>query len=190
MDNAKFTRRVFIKGAALSVTALALKVHSMPGSNVLEVLQNGQYFDKQTLTLLSDIAEIMIPRTHTPGAIDAQVPAVIDGLMNTWASDTTKRWFEKVFDYINKQARAMHHTQYLKLTIEQRSEIIEQLDEQAFSKQAADISEAYRHLKYLVFRVYYTSQEADQPHVPIPGSYSGKLTLAQYDSMIKERAYG
>ncbi|HAC07925.1 MAG TPA: hypothetical protein DCF71_18940, partial [Gemmatimonadetes bacterium] len=38
----------------------------------------------------SRVSDLLLPRTETPGALDAHVPALLDQLMAEWASSDTQ----------------------------------------------------------------------------------------------------
>jgi len=152
MSDHKFTRRIFLSGAVVTVTALSLTGCTEPKTQLVMIEKTGEFFRPEDLTLLNDIAEIMIPRTDTPGAMDAQVAAVIDAMMMTWA--------------------------------------ISEIDVTAFSDEVTDYAEGYKRLKDLIFRVFYSSEAANADYVPIPGQYSGNLTLGEYESLTEAYSYG
>lgn len=190
MNNNLITRRIFLNGAAVTVTAISLIGCASPEFEIFNIDQKGQFFSARELTILSDVAEIMIPRTETPGAIDAQVATVVDGLMMTWASDQTQSWFKNLIAYFDELSQSTHKKPFDKVGLDARRAMIETLDIAAFSETPPAQSEAYKHLKYIIFRAYYTSEEAGDSHVAIPGQYNGHLTLNEYNALMKERAYG
>lgn len=184
------TRRVLLSGTVLTITAASLTGCASTDVNIFQINQDGQFFTSRELTVLSDVAEIMIPRTDTPGAIDAQVATVIDSLMMTWAGDQTKGWFKDIIKYFDELSLVKHSKKFDEIPLVLRSALIEKLDADAFSDVSLPQKDAYKHLKYIVFRAYYTSEEASHTHVSIPGLYNGNLTLDEYDTLMKERAHG
>src|SRR4051812_45649586 len=48
------------------------------------------FFAAPERALLDAVCATMIPRTDTPGALEAGVPAFIDGMMTRWADDETR----------------------------------------------------------------------------------------------------
>ncbi|MFC3122879.1 gluconate 2-dehydrogenase subunit 3 family protein [Agaribacter flavus] len=183
-------RRLFIKGSLVSVTALCISGFTSATNQLFVIQENGQFFSATQLTMLSDIAEIMIPRTETPGAQDAQVAAVLDAMMITWASKKTQSEFTAFLSSINDMSRSTHDSDYLALSHPNRYALIEALDRNAFANPPSPIFNHYKKLKSLVFRLYYTSEEGTENHVPVPGEYHGDLTHGQYTTMMQGRAYG
>lgn len=135
------------------------------------------------LALLREMAEAMIPRTDTPGAIDAGVPEFIDGLMIDWAGEGARAQLRRaVSDYRElKNARARIAG----------TEAMAELDRRSFAAPAGDAgAEAYRWLKRMVFLAYRTSEAAFTSYVPNPGRYRGNLSRAEYEALVAERSVG
>ncbi|NNC37587.1 MAG: gluconate 2-dehydrogenase subunit 3 family protein [Hyphomonadaceae bacterium] len=190
MSEQKFTRRIFLSGALLTVTALSLTGCADSQTQLVKMEQAGAFFNPEDLTLLNDIAEIMIPRTDTPGAMDAQVAAVIDAMMMTWANGPTRDLFSNTLQKIELMAETMTGKPYSSLTLKQRQSLISEIDVTAFSDEVPDYAEGYKRLKDLIFRVFYSSEAANADYVPIPGQYRGNLTLGEYESLMEAYSYG
>jgi hypothetical protein len=184
----KITRRVFIGATAYVVSAPLLASIFNTKINMRKVVENGQFFDAYALTMLTDVAEIMIPKTDTPGATDANVASVLDGLMVTWAGSKTKQQYISIIQQIEVIAKATYQGAYQQLSLQQRQQLITELDKRAFVNQETDLSASYRHLKEMIFHVFYTSEQANLDFVLIPGGYRGDLSKAELD-VIKKRGY-
>ncbi|WP_158968760.1 gluconate 2-dehydrogenase subunit 3 family protein [Paraglaciecola sp. L3A3] len=188
MLNITISRRVFIGAAMYLVTAPIFASTTNKHTQLTEVQSDGQFFSALELTLLIDVAEIMLPRTTTIGATDAHVIPVLDGLMLTWAGTKTKKQFKSCIQQIMTLAMDTHQKSYLELSLNMRQQLLEQLDITAFANKKTDLSSNYRRLKEMVFHVFYTSEKANPDFVLIPGEYHGNLTkqqLAKVSSGIK-----
>ncbi len=190
MMQATFTRRFILGGALVSVTALHLTGCTAEDTQLVQVETGGQFFTSNELTLLNDVAEIMIPRTDTPGAMDAEVAAVIDGLMLTWAVESTRNQFRVMLQKFKSVAQKTTGKPYENLRLQARHNLVASMDEAAFSEDAPDYATDYQRLKDLIFRVFYTSEEGSADHVPIPGIYSGNLSLGEYEALMEDYAHG
>ena len=188
MLNNKISRRVFIGATAYVVSVPLLATIYNTNTKIHKVVDNGQFFKAQSLTVLVDVAEIMIPKTETPGATDANVAFVLDGLMLTWAGTNTKQQYTNIIEQIQSIAKVTYQNDYNKLSLLQRTQLIAELDKTAFANQKTDLSASYRHLKEMIFHVYYSSEEANPDFVLIPGGYRGDLTLTELEQ-IKARGY-
>ena len=189
MTNKTISRRVFLGSMAYLVTApvLAFSLDSGNKQNVNNVAKHGKYFDKLELTILADIAEIMIPRTSTPGATEAHVIPVLDSMMLTWAGSDTKARFKSLITQIQQIALDSHNLSYSQLPHSQRVRLMTNIDEQSFENKDSQLSINYRKFKEIVFHIYYTSEEANPDYLLIPGTYKGCLTKQEYDNMVNAR---
>lgn len=159
-------------------------------TKLLNITSKGQFFTAQELTWLTDIAELMLPRTQTPGATDANVAAVLDGMMLSWAGEKTRLQFQRALKAFEASAQTQYKKPYTSLLPEQRLKMLVNIDKIAFSEKPNDMSQDYKKLKELVFLIYYSSEEAGENYVPIPGEYHGNLTAEAYKTLMDETAYG
>ena len=176
MLDLKISRRVFIGTTAYLVSAPILAKVCNHLNNIENVIEDGQFFTAQELTILTDVAEIMIPATETVGATDAQVIPILDGLMITWAGSQTKAQYRSAIKQIQHLAQDTYGSEYKSLAENLRKRLIEQLDIRAFSNTESAMSVNYRRLKEMIFHIYYTSEPANPDFVLIPGGYRGCLT--------------
>jgi hypothetical protein len=63
------------------------------------------YFSPAHFALVGALADTIIPRTDTPGAIDAGVPATFDALVANWASADRRYQFSSALSAIDALAR-------------------------------------------------------------------------------------
>jgi hypothetical protein len=145
------------------------------------------------------LAERVIPRTDTPGAIDAGVPAFIEQILTRWYTDTEYRIFMQGLDTLEQQAQQRFGNAYAACGEEQQNLLLAEQEVHARDQQrlhpppqasAADKplidQEApfFSKLKELVVVGYYTSEVAAQSemvYLPIPNAYRGEASLADSD---------
>lgn len=145
------------------------------------------------------LAEQVIPRTDTPGAIDAGVPAFIEQIVTRWYTDTEQRIFMQGLDTLEQQAQQRFGNAYAACSEAQQNLLLAEQEVHARDQQrlhpppqasAADKplidQEApfFSKLKELVVVGYYTSEVAAQSemvYLPIPNAYRGEATLADSD---------
>lgn len=192
MSQLTFTRRLILKGSVVSIVGLHLSGCKVAETHLFQVTEKGQYFSAQELTLLNDIAELMLPPTDTAGAADANVAAVLDGMMISWASENIRKQFKRAIMAFDIAAQNLHKTSYEFLTYDKRLNVLIDFDTSAFKKPTSDQanSQDYRHLKELIFLIYYSSEEANDSYVAIPGEYFGDLTQNEYEALMSERQHG
>ena len=59
-----------------------------------------RFFTPAQFAIMSEMAEIIMPATATPGARDAGVPDYLDALMTNWASSARQAEFRALFDEV------------------------------------------------------------------------------------------
>jgi gluconate 2-dehydrogenase gamma chain len=84
---------------ALLRTAIMLVGGSLAGvPSVALGATSDRFFTPAQFAIMSEMAEIIMPRTASPGAKDAGVPDYLDALMTNWASDQRQAQFRALFD--------------------------------------------------------------------------------------------
>lgn len=157
---------VLVGGASLAGASFELFADTDP---------KARFFDATQYRLLEEVTDIMIPRTDTPGAVDAGVPAAFDALMKNWASRRTQRQFRNLLKEFDKAARKHDGKNLLALDRDRRTEVLIAYDK-------ANATEAvYKKFRELVLTLYYMSevgatQELTYEHVPGQWVASVKIT--------------
>lgn len=189
MTNVNISRRVFIGAMAYLVTApaLAFSLDTEKNNDLKMILHPGQFFSRFELTVLNDIAELMIPKSDTAGATDAHVITVLDAMMLTWASSDTKTRFKSFVKQIQSYNTVNNEELFTEMAYAQRFRMLKDIDKQAFTDKHTELSINYRKFKEIVFHIYYTSEEANPDYLLFPGTYKGCLTKQEYNSMVNAR---
>lgn len=138
--------------------------------------------------LVADVAEIMIPRTDTPGAGEVGIPAFIDVVLKDAYPKADQDRFIAGLQEFNAQAFAQHGDAFLKLEPAQRRASV-----QAANDVAVAAERAYKGnepwprpfmlmTKELALLGYFTSQVGATQvlqYNPVPGPYRGCVELAK-----------
>lgn len=156
---------MFLVGGAAAATSFDLFADSGP---------QARFFGAPQYSLLETVTEIIIPRTDTPGALEAGVPAAFDALMKNWAARERQEQFRALFEEIDQAARDRGNG-LLALDPARRTEIMV-----AFDKSKTG-DKVYRKFKELVLTLYYLSeagatQELRYEHVPGRWEAAVKMT--------------
>jgi hypothetical protein len=167
--NRRAALRLLATGTALGLTtpnvfsilrdARAL-VQTQAGHRTLSPHQN------ETVTA---IAEMIIPRTETPGAADAGVPAFIDLIVTEWYTDEQRAWFLDGLADVDARAQHGFATDFVECSPDQQAEILTELGakmlaDAELTKGQTDNDDPklpdnfYRTLRNLVLTGYYTSE--------------------------------
>lgn len=111
--------------------------------------------------LVTDICEMIIPETDTPGAVSVRVPQFIDLLLAEWASDEEKAEFLAGLTDIDARAAAFGVQQqgqrrFVDLAPAAKTELLTALDRERGAKSGAGL--AFGRLKSMTVYGYFTSK--------------------------------
>jgi hypothetical protein len=145
----------------------------------------------QNLTVTA-MADMIIPRSDTPGATDVGVPAFIDLMVSEWYTDQERAVFMNGLADVDERAQHSFNKNFVECRAEQREEILIALGEQMLSdgdsgnhqERMEGASEAgknfYHMLRGLILTGYYTSEPgatAELNFQIIPERYDGCADL-------------
>src|SRR5213596_709335 len=77
---------------------------------------------------VATIAELIIPKTDTPGAREAGVPAFIDVMLAEWADDEQRQMFTGGLANVDERSRTAFGKNFVGGTSQQQTRILEDLD--------------------------------------------------------------
>lgn len=153
--------------------------------------------------VLDVVAELIVPKTDTPGAREAGVPAFVDRAVGTYSSPAEARAIRAGLDRMDADARAAHGADFVALTPEQQAALLTRYDAEARPSRGAPAAVGrgdtetglsnrsaapppgpafFPILKELVTVGYFTSRPGATKAVrydPVPGAYKGCVPLAQ-----------
>ena len=117
LDNFTLERRAMLQAMAvlLGTAALPAEALAAPRRRARRFLSAPRY------ALLGAVADTILPATDTPGALAAQVPARLDGLLMNWASPQTRTQITEALDRIDASARAQKGKAFAALTPAERN---------------------------------------------------------------------
>lgn len=160
-------------------------------------------FNKDDLMLFNEVADVIIPRTDTPGAKDVNVGQMALVLANDCYTDAEREAFVKGFKSINTLTQKHYNKPFLLLTSGQKSEFLTQLDDEAKAyntknslhylssapydrnrSEDAATPHFFTLIKQLTLFAFFTSNEAATKVFrfdPVPGKYVGDLPYKKGD---------
>ncbi|MFU8859125.1 MAG: gluconate 2-dehydrogenase subunit 3 family protein [Cyclonatronaceae bacterium] len=143
-------------------------------------------FGRKDLDLLADIAETIMPRTHTHGAKDAGVAEFITGTVDRCYFEPDQQTFLAGLVAIEESSRSRYGKRFGRLTAEQQTEMLQDLDREARAHRQPEGGTAhyFTMIKQLTIYGYFTSEIVQKEvlrHVPIPGSYDGCMPYNEGD---------
>ncbi|MFL5633799.1 MAG: gluconate 2-dehydrogenase subunit 3 family protein [Gemmatimonadaceae bacterium] len=110
--------------------------------------------------LVTNIAEMIIPETDTPGATRVKVPEFIDLILTEWASDEERTNFLAGLADIDARSMTIGNAKFVNLTELQKTELLTTLDKARNDKAGGGL--AFERLKALTVYGYFTSKPIQQ----------------------------
>lgn len=145
-------------------------------------------FTEGDIAYLDEISETILPTTSTPGAKAAKVGQFMTVMVNDCYEEKDQKAFREGMDKINDLSKKQYDNTFLKITPQQRHELLVQLDkeqkEYTGKKKPEDPAHYFRMMKELTLLGYFTSEigaTQARRYVPVPGRYEGCVPYKKGD---------
>ena len=162
--------------AALKRTSLLMGTALTPG--VIAGILNGctprkeldwkpVYFNEQDANTVGNIADLIIPTTSTPGALDVGVDQFIDLMVQDCFDQREKDRFSKGVKEINE----LSNGDFISLNDEEKIKVLTEIEDSD-----SEAGYAFASIKSLTLLGYFTSEQgitSNYDYKPVPGRYSG-----------------
>jgi len=186
--------QILATGAALQLAPSKLLIFLREARALIETHSSLRTLNAHQDATVIAMAELIIPRTDTPGATDVGASAFIDLMLTEWYDDDDRQRFLKGLADVDSQTRALFGKDFVDCAVAQQADMLRALGEKMIEEAAeqsrvehefpADAS-FYPMLRRLTLTAYYTSEAGatDELHFEIiPGRFVG----CQPASPIKE----
>ena len=170
-------RRALMRSAILLVGG---SLAGIPAEAFAQAAKSGptaRFFSAGQFATMAEVADIILPRTDTPGAKDAGVPDALDALMINWASKARQQQFRTLVDDIDRTAIATAGAALPALPAEKRVEVVRDYDEAKITAK----DPVYSRFKELVLTLYYSSEAGATKELRyelIPGKWEPGIEIA------------
>lgn len=197
-------RREFMQCAAIAISGVSASqlgfalseqqqkfIASLPNYNRGEV----DYFSPAQRKIIAAMAETILPRTDTPGAIDAGVPAFVELMVADWMNDDERKIINAGVSDIETRIPRDYGKEFVKLPPDTQLEVMEDLEAAAADSpwySLTDILPEYRgdapficQLKEMVIWGFFTSEVGSTQVLrsnPMPMGFDGNLPLSADES--------
>lgn len=182
---AAIQRVSYLVGGAVATPTLLGIMQSCQQSPVLN--WTPQFLSEEQSQLLSALTELIIPKTDTPGAIEAGVPSFIDSMLDQCLDSEAQNLFTEGLTKLQQVSLEEHNSEFLKLDDNIQSDLLktvaaeenEIIPQNAFGSYGRPRT-FFKQLKQLTLLGYFSSEMgATQAleYVQVPGSYQGCTTL-------------
>jgi glucoside 3-dehydrogenase (cytochrome c) hitch-hiker subunit len=134
---------------------------------------------------VATIAELIIPKTDTPGARDAGVPAFIDVMLADWGDDNQRKAFTAGLANVDERSRKAFGKDFIGCPPDQQTEILQDLDYELAQARDAKTDASgnfFGMMKWLTLTGYYTSEVGSTSELHyrvVPGRFEPCYPLEQ-----------
>ena len=178
MDRREALKAVAIlMGGAISASSLSMMLNSCTTETKQSKEDN---FTNSEKKIIERMCDIIIPRTDTPGAIDARAPAFLVMMMQECYTPEDQEKFHLGLASFDKKCKEISGASFLKLTEEKQEEVVKALDAEVLGKgnknKKDDQSTFYRNLKALTLLGFFTSEPGATEtlrYAQVPGKFEG-----------------
>lgn len=145
-------------------------------------------FDEKQMDFLGDVAEVILPKTATPGAKEAGVGAFIPVMVRDCYTDVDQKIFVEGLTKLEDSSKKKFSKTFQELSFEERTELIKEIDKETNayheSKKDEDPKHYFRMIKELTLLGFFTSELGATKALrynPIPGKYDGNIPYKKGD---------
>jgi hypothetical protein len=154
----------------------------------------GRAFTAKTRKQVEILAEMIIPKTDTPGAIEAGAPAFIEMMVSDWFNDGERNIFTAGLTALDEYCKTSFSKEFVACDEVQRTAALKYSEKIALTYQgiapAVDISQKYvdpgtpffTKLKELTVLGYFTSEVGSKQvlsYNPMPMTYDGDYDFSE-----------
>lgn len=177
----KISRREAIRRAALmlgvALTPSLLSTALQAQSGATTTVPGLRYLSESQRAMVAIIAERILPKTDTPGALDAGVPEFINIIYGKYLNEDDKIMFSSGLDEVAARALKFYRRSIAQLSAEEQDHLLRDI---ARASQALPTS-FFLQIKELTVVGYFTSELVGKTvlkYDPIPGRYDPCIPLS------------
>lgn len=175
------TRREVLQGLIVSIGGASALTACGGVANVLSTRPGSspRFYTSSEYALVSRISDLIIPRTETPGAVDANVPGYMDGLMNDWASSETKNAHRTALRQIKVELDSRANGNFLAASDAAAEQALAAFDAAAFNEDGD--ATGYKRMKGYVTQSYFATEDGateELKWVAIPGRWDPSVDIS------------
>jgi hypothetical protein len=184
MDRREALRKTaLLMGAAVSASALTGILQGCKATP--ELTYTPQFFTEDQARIVMEVAEIIIPKTDTPGAKDTGVPGFIDLMLKDCYKKEDQDRFIAGLTSFDEEAKKAYGDSFIYCKPEQQVELVTKVHAAALAE-AKENKEPKRPFilmaKELTLLGFFTSEPGATQvlqYIAVPGSYKGCIPLAE-----------
>ncbi len=177
-------RTAWIMGGVISAPAIAGILKGCKAKPTID--WKPEFLSQDQGVIVSQVAEIIIPKTDTPGAKDAGVPAFIDQMLKEVYSEEDQKRFTDGLKAFDDEARTAYGDAFADLGEGQQTEFVKKTHDAAIEAEKNTNPAPPRPfilmMKELTMLGFFTSEPGATQvlqYEAVPGSYKGCIPLSE-----------
>jgi hypothetical protein len=176
-------KTAWIMGAAVSASTVAAFLQSCKSAPDLNY--KPVFFTEDQARIVSELAEVIIPKTDTPGAKDVGVPNFIDLMLKECYKEEDQKSFLEGLAKFDADAKAAYGDSFIYLKPEQKLEFVKKANEAAIAEVKKDPAAKRPFIltaKEMTMLGFFSSEPGATQvlqYVAVPGSYKGCIPLSE-----------
>lgn len=175
------TRREALRRASLLLgVAFTPSILAAAAAGVTPPVAAGErgFWGDRERALVAALAERLLPRTDTPGAIDAGVPAFIERMVNAYFTDRERQTFLAGLPQVDALSRSRGGDDFVRLRPEQQDAVLAALAEAAVGQGVT----FYSLVREATIVGYFTSELVGKTvlhYDPVPGRFDACIPISE-----------
>lgn len=144
------------------------------------------FVNEDQASIISTVSDIIIPRTDTPGAVDAGVPGFIDQMLKEVYTEEDQKYFLDGLAAFNDGAKSEYGDAYIDLDAEDQAAYVKSVHDAAVEAEQTTDPAPKRPfilmMKELTMLGFFTSEPGATQvlqYVAVPGAYKGCIPLSE-----------
>jgi hypothetical protein len=177
-------RTAWMMGGILSAPAIAGVLKGCAAKPTVD--WKPEFFTGDQAVLVTQISEIIIPKTNTPGAKEVGVPGFIDKMLKDVYSEEDQKRFMDGMTAFNAGAEKEHGDPFIELSAEDQQSFVKKIHDEAVNDEKSDRKPPKRPfilmMKELTMLGFFTSEVGATQvlqYVAVPGAYKGCIPLSE-----------
>lgn len=172
-------RTSFLLGSTLSASAIFGVMSGCKAEPTLD--WSPSFFTTQEGSIIEQIVERILPRTDTPGALDAGVHAFIDRMMAKFYPEKDRLAFREALKKVDEDANKDFGKNFTSLSEAQQDELLNKYDATSREKSNGE-PHFFKRIKELTILGFCTSEVGATEFLnydPLPGDYKGCIPFSE-----------
>jgi hypothetical protein len=174
-------RAALLLGAFVSPSLVGCAERALPARSGTAAA--ARYLTPAEFALVAAVADRILPRTDTPGAVDVGVPSFIDLAYGEFMTAGERTMLADGLASLEAESAATRRTTFASLTPDQQDELL-----RAVARASQDLDRSFfRQMREATILGYFTSEEVGRKvlhYDPVPGRYDPCVPIGDVGSVV------